>query len=223
MSISNRFLLLVVVVVLAVGCATVQSRLQTAKDTNTIEAYQEFLRRFPSGAEADETRRALQDLKNQLQGVKEAAQKVLPKEVSVDVTSVSRFPRKPEVCISAHLLEGHSADERSPYVRGNYGTHEKLTRLVRYRCAKIVKSVATAAKLPDASEITIQCRHGVRQFYVGVVSGDTDIAMTIYQVSMAIEEITKHDWSSVHEEDIMEYWEVDTDIIPLLHFKAVAF
>jgi hypothetical protein len=81
----------------------------------------------------------------------------------------------------------------------------------------------TGAKLPDASEITIQARHGVRQSYQGVPFGGTDVAMTLYQISISIDEIKKHDWSFIGEEEIMDLWTVDKNIIPSLHFQVVTF
>lgn len=202
--------------------------LQKAKDTNTIEAYEKALDlyskgKFKEGRFKDEVLKALQALKDEIKEVEEAAKKVLPKEAKVEVTSISQYPRKPEFLISAHLLEGHSADETSPYVQGDYGTHEKLTRLVRLRCATILKSVATGAKLPDASAITIKARHGVRQSYIDMPLSGTDVAMTIYQISISIDEIKKHDWSSIKEEEIMELWKVDENVIPSLQIRMVPF
>jgi len=123
--------------------------------------------------------------REQIEEIRSAAARVLPPEGKVEVTTKGRFLSKPALVISAHLLEGHSPDEASPYVIGDYGTNEKLTRLVRYRCAKIIKAVATKSQIPDVSKIIIQARHGVRQYlmsqpYAGFpTGGGTDVAMTI--------------------------------------------
>ena len=194
--------------------------LQKAKNTNTIASYKEFLSLYPKGEPADDARKSMGILRNQIRDLEEAASIVLPLGAKVEVTSVSRFPRKPEFVIAAHLLEGHSADEKSPYVMGDYGTHEKLTRLVRFRCAKILKSISEEKKLPDGSEITIRARHGVRQSYFqsGIVG--TDRAMTIYEISIPVKTLSKRDLSSVSEEAIMNLWEVKKNIIPSLHFQV---
>ncbi len=194
---------------------------QRAKDTNTIESYEYFLELYPKGAHADEALRCLQSLNVQIKAIEEATKRALPKEARVEVTSVSRFPQKPQFLISAHLLEGHSADETSPYVRGDYGTHEKLTRLVRYRCAKILLSIVTGAKLPDASEISIAARHGVRQTYSLSAFSGTDTALTIYQISIPVSKIREHEWSKIKLEEIMELWTVSKNIIPELQFTII--
>ena len=196
--------------------------LQEARKTHTVWAYKRFLKRYPAGECAKHAQAGLDDLNRQILEVELAAKKVLPQEAKVEVTSISRFPQKPEFLISAHLLEGHSADEKSPYVRGNYGTHEKLTRLVRYRCARILKSVADESALPDASEITIRACHGVRQVYVGTARRD-DVAMTIYQVSLPIETARDKNLAKLAEEDVIELWRVEKNIIPSLQFQTVPF
>ena len=165
----------------------------------------------------------------QLEGIRSAAARVLPPEAKVEVTTESCFLSRPALIISAHLLEGHSSDETSPYVQGDYGTHEKLTRLVSYRCAKILRSVATESQIPDVSKIVIQSRHGVRQYvvtqpYSGFpAGGGTDVAMTIYTVSVPIDSMKGRGWSSMDEERIMQLWTVDMNIIPSLHFQEVRF
>jgi hypothetical protein len=255
---SNKYLSLALVLILAAGCATMQSRwkdaesintvtayedflrwypsgeladkartklealyLQKAKDTNTIEAYEMFLKRYPQSKFANEARLSLENLKSQLKAVENAARSVLPSEAKVEVTSVSRYPQKPDLVISAHLLEGHSADDKSPYVRGDYGTHEKLTRLVRYRCAKVLKSIFMVTNLPDAGKINIEGRHGVRQSTIGIPFGGTDVAMTIYQISLPLEKARQYNWPKLEEDKIMELWSVDKNIIPSLQFITV--
>ncbi len=152
--------------------------------------------------------------------MEDAARKVLPQGAKVEVTTVSRYPKKPEFVIAAHLLEGHSADETSPYVRGDYGTHEKLTRLVQFRCAKILKSVGTDALPSNDSDIVISGRHGVRQSYIGQPFSGTDVAMTIYEITIPVADIKKNDVSKMDEESIMKLWNVRKNIIPSLSFQT---
>ena len=166
---------------------------------------------------------SVQITQEQVEGIRSAAAKVLPPEAKVEVTTKSRFLAKPVLIISAHLLEGHSPDETSPYVRGDYGTHEKLTRLIRYRSAKILKSVVAESQIPDVSKITIQARHGVRQIYYGSNSGGGDVAMTIYVVSISINDVRNKNLLTITEKEIMALWKVDKNIIPSLHFQAVRF
>lgn len=192
--------------------------LQQAKDTNTIEAYEKFLEKYPEGPSAIEASASLGKLKEELEDMKKSVRRALPKGTKFDVTSVSQFPQKPAFVIQAHLLEGHSADESNPYVRGDYGDHERLTRLIRLRCSKIIQSIAQS-KLPDASKITIEARHGVRESYFAGGVGGTDVAMTLYEVSISLEKIKKQDWKNISAEKIMGLWEVDENIIPSLRFS----
>ena len=66
----------------------------------------------------------LQISPEQRESIRVAAAKVLPPGANVSVAA-----RAQDVVIAAHLLEGHSAGETSPYVRGDYETHDKLTRM----------------------------------------------------------------------------------------------
>lgn len=192
--------------------------LQKAKDTNTIAAYEDFLKRYTKGPLADNASLYLKNLKNQLKAVEQAARDVLPPEAKVEVTSVSRYPQKSDFVISAHLLEGHSTDDNSPYVRGDYGTHEKLTNLIRYRCAKVLKSIFSGTNFPNAGKIIIKARHGVRQSYFSGGFGGTDIAMTIYEVSISLDRIKEYNWAQIQLEKVMELWSVEQNIIPKLQF-----
>jgi len=152
--------------------------------------------------------------------MEEAARRVLPTGTKVEVKTVRGLPKKPQFLIAAHLLEGHSADETSPYVRGDYGTHEKLTRLVQFRCAKILKSVAADALPSNASDIAISTRHGVRESYVGQPFSGTDVAMTIYEITISVADVKKNEMGKMDEELIMKLWNVRKNIIPSLSFQT---
>jgi hypothetical protein len=45
----NKYLLAAMFFIFAAGCATMQSRYKNAESTNTIEAYENFIRRYPQG------------------------------------------------------------------------------------------------------------------------------------------------------------------------------
>lgn len=156
------------------------------------------------------------------ESIRSAAAEALPQGVEVAVETQNRFLSKPDIVISAHLLEGHSADEASPYVKGDYGTHEKLTRLVRLRSAKIVKSVMACSKLPNVGSIVVNARHGVRQAYVGRPSSGTDAAMTIYAVRFGLDAAEK-ETAVLTEEQIMQRFHVIRNIIPGLTFQTTFF
>lgn len=161
---------------------------------------------------------------DQLDGIRRAAEAVLPAGADVKVSTRNRGRSTADVVISAHLLEGHSEDEKSPYVRGDYGTHEKLTRLVRYRCARILRSIAAQEQIPPAEHLVIRARHGVRVTRSSAggapISLGADEAMTLYQVKTSIEEMRAPGWRDLTEEDVMQRWKLEQNIIPSLEFRA---
>lgn len=152
------------------------------------------------------------------ESIRSAAAKVLPQGAGVTVETQSR-----DLVISAHLLEGHSADEESPYVRGDYGTHEKLTRLVRLRSARIIKSVLAEATLPaNVDAIVVNACHGVRQSYFGQPFFGTDVAMTLYTARFILEPAAAQT-AGLTEEQIMGRFQVTQNIIPSLSFQTMWF
>lgn len=195
-------------------------RLDAVKATGTIAAYEDFLTQYPASPLAGEAVRNLQALKQEIHDLEEATKKVLPEGATVEVTTISRYPQEPEFVIAAHLLEGHAEDESSPYVRGDYGTHEKLTRLVQFRCAKILKSIAKNAALSNGPVLVIRGRHGVRQSSFPGGLGGSDTAMTIYEVGVPVSTLREKNVQSMDDELVMRLWEVRSDIIPELHFQT---
>ncbi|MEI6692202.1 MAG: hypothetical protein WCL43_05730 [Chlorobium sp.] len=167
---------------------------------------------------------SVQVSKAQLEGVRQAAEKVLPygAQVSVSVTHS-------DIVIAAHLLEGHSADENSPYVVGDYGTHDKLERLVRFRCAKILKSLVSEAQVvPDVKNFVIEARHGVRVTRVygnaaATPGSGIDEAMTIYIVKMPASQLKDPQWPILTDDQVMSRWREELDIIPSLKFSSAYF
>ena len=190
--------------------------------TNTIETYEDFLVTHKDGGHSDAARSGLQKLRDQIRVVEAATREVLSAEARVEVTTVSQFPRKPQVLISAHLLEGHSPDENSPYVRGDYTTNEKLARLVRLRSARIIRSVASRANLPDASILTVKACHGVRQHINSWATPGTDVAMTLYRVAIPLDTL-RANWSDNDLESIIKLWVVDEDITQQVRISTEFF
>ncbi len=100
---------------------------ENAKSLRTIGNYRDFLQKYPSSKYAGELSQNLQELEKEVYNIEIATKKVLPEEVNIEVTTISQFHDEPEFVITGHLLKGHSADDSDPYVRGDYGTREKLT------------------------------------------------------------------------------------------------
>ena len=160
----------------------------------------------------------------QLESLRRAAQNVLPSGADVQVQARGRLFSEPDIVINAHLLEGHSADEVSPYVRGDYGTHEKLMRLVRYRCVRMLRAIAADQDLPQVRSVVIQALHGVRVTRLGVgVGSTTDEATIIYTVRAPFSILLSLRASSLQDDDVMQQWGVETDIIGSLQFVTSPF
>ena len=157
----------------------------------------------------------------QIEQIRSTAAAVLPSETQVEVSTESALFAKPDLVISAHLLEGHEADETSPYIKGDYGTHDKLTNLVRYRCARIIKSVLAEAEIPDVGKLTIKARHGVRKSYYDMPNiSPTNVAMTIYVASLPIDTAHSRNWSQVDIAEVLNCIQTEKNIIPSLTFST---
>jgi hypothetical protein len=153
----------------------------------------------------------------QIEDLRSAVLQVLPSNAQVEIAEAHDLLTRPSLVISAHLLEGHSPDEESPYVRGDYGTKEKLERLVKFRCARILKSIARPIlRAPAIDEITILARHGVREFVLRnqvPISDGTDTPTTIFSVTFSTTFYKYQDVANMSEEDIMRRWRVNINII----------
>ena len=189
-----------------------QVHFELAKARGTISAYGDYLNKYPQGRFAIEVKSIVQEMHN----LEKAARRVLPEGTKVDVTNASRDLETPEFVIAAHLLEGHASDESDPYVRGDYGTHEKLIRFVQLRCAQIVKSVAKGAVPSSQSVLVIRVRHGVRQSFYGV--GGSAVSKTLYEISIPVRFLRERQVQSMDDVSVMQLWEVRNNIIPELEF-----
>ena len=155
----------------------------------------------------------------QRESIQQAAQKVLPEGAQVTIGTQPRLFSQPDLTIAAHLLEGHASDEQSPYVRGDYGTHEKLTRLVRLRSAKVIKSILDNAQLPDVGGVLVHTMHGVRQSYAGQPFSGNDVPMTLYTVRFGLSTSASGRAHVLSEDDIIRRFKVKRNIIPSLSFS----
>ncbi|MEO0108361.1 MAG: hypothetical protein ABIK62_04235, partial [candidate division WOR-3 bacterium] len=97
---------------------------------------------------------------------------------------------------------------------------DKLTRLVRRRCAEMIGSIATGADMPSGGRIVIRARHGVREIYLGSAAPGSDVARTLYIVSISIGKLREIDWARAELDDIMTRWHVDQNLIPSLSIHA---
>jgi len=58
----NQYLLCILVIIIASGCATMQGRWENTKAKDTILAYEEFLKRYPEGGLSGQAQKRLEEL-----------------------------------------------------------------------------------------------------------------------------------------------------------------
>jgi hypothetical protein len=162
--------------------------------------------------------------------IRAAAAKVVPHEAKIDVSAVKkRSLDHPTIIISGHLLEGKSTEDSNPYVQGDYGTHEKLTRLARHRAFRIMRSVLQEAQVGNVSELVVSVRHGVRVSTVTVYQGiqmpatASDLTKMISSVRISLADTPPHGWLSISQGQFMHRWTVEANIIPSLEFRSSRF
>lgn len=156
----------------------------------------------------------------QLEGVRQAAQKVLPDGAQVGIFTERHVFSKPDVVILAHLLVPESADEGHGYVKPYVVTHDELERLVRLRCANILRSLVRESKVPNVSSFIIQARDGGRVMPALTDGFVSDGATTFYVVEMSARQMRDPKWLQLSDEQLMERWRVTQDIVPPFQFRG---
>jgi hypothetical protein len=142
----------------------------------------------------------------------------LPPEARVGVASSFN-----KMTVSVHLLDAYPADDKDPYVKGQYFTKDRLRNLIEDRSADIYRRIFTRAHVPDNVTVCVRCRHGVRVTYVGAFSGTSDQATTLYETEISGKKAAGSDWQSLDVERIRALWRVTYDLIPDIQLQAVAF
>ena len=212
--------------------------------THTVTDYEKILKKYPNSRFSDDIKAKLMKLKIEMDKLEREIKRVLPSGVNVEITSESRYPLKPELLITAHLLDGYSPDNDDPLVKGDYGDNLKLAAWVQNRCARILKTIAHMEKLPSGSQFTVRVKHGVEveyrsaiiplgkpiysdpsnflSSYPSVSLGSSNEAMMIYEVSLSMNDISKLDRFSLNEKTIREMWDLNKNRIPELQFRPVS-
>lgn len=150
--------------------------------------------------------------------IRQSAARALPVGTSVQVNDCAGSRGKLDVTVTAHLLEGHSAEEKNPYVRGNYNTHEKLERLVRFRSAQVIKSILADGISERIGALIVETRHGVRTRFMGA-SARQDLATTLYSVRFPVTVETLAMGNAPNSE-VASRFELLTNIIPQISIVA---
>jgi hypothetical protein len=164
----------------------------------------------------------------QQESIHAAAIKAVPETIGIDVSAIKKVKLNyPTVIISGHLLENEMTENSSPYVRGEYGTREKLTRVAMIRAYRILKSVLSEANTASVSELEVHVYHGVRVSTVRVINGIkmspaiSDVTTLIYGVSINIELIPSEEWIAMDPDIFMNTWIITKNIIPTLEFYSI--
>lgn len=151
----------------------------------------------------------------------------MPTETRVSATMEEVSASIRRIVIAGHLLEGAKPDDKSPYVRGEYGTRESLEAKAKYRTYEIYRSIFRDVPMAEFHSVVVECRHGVRvqivPFGSPVIPGSdgTDQAMTIFKTSLAPEAAQKLNWQNATLSDVEKVWTVESNVIPSLQFIAV--
>ncbi|MCK5581650.1 MAG: hypothetical protein KAJ18_10320 [Candidatus Omnitrophica bacterium] len=163
------------------------------------------------------------------EGVDAAIRQVLPAGVKASTALNISEDLKINLVVRGHLLEGKSPDSEDPYVRGNYGSHDALTRLSQYRTARIIKALVFDKEIDDIYKdifgISVYVRHGVRTKIVHVMhgrsipGGSSNSARTIYSIYVPVQKVVSQG-EQVVEEEIVGLWDVFYNDIPNLHFST---
>jgi tetratricopeptide (TPR) repeat protein len=203
---------------------TVKEEFEKAEQSGSVEDYQEFVSTYPTSIYSDLIRERIVEIERKREILEKAVKKVLPTECKTEVELVT--PKEgSKVDIRAHLLEGLSPDDESPYVRGDYSTHQLLENLVKKRVVKIYKSVFTSLESDIPSEVVVECRHGVRYYYGFVLpigGGGEDKPTTIYKTVITKENASRiPNWNKASKKEIEEIWTVEENLIPSLNFQTI--
>lgn len=133
------------------------------------------------------------------------------------------------VVIAGHLLEGEQPDDNSPYVRGDYGSKERLEAKAKYRAYQIYQSIFRDIPMMEFESVVVRCRHGVRVHVTTFGSptvpsfGGSDQAMTIFQTSLTPQAAQNVNWQTSSLADVERVWTLEENIIPSLHFQVMPF
>jgi len=166
-------------------------------------------------------------LRKKLDKIGAIVREIMPAETKVSATMEEVSARARRIVIAGHLLEGTKPDDKSPYVRGDYATRERLEAKARYRTYEIYRSIFRDVPMAEFHSVVVECRHGVRVQVVPFGSpaipgiGGTDQAMTIFKTSLTPEAAQKLNWQNATLSDVEKVWTVESNLIPSLQFIAV--
>ncbi len=196
--------------------------LERAREVNSIEGWTYLQDRFPEGEVADEAADALEDIRDRVSEL-EAVTLGGETRVTAELAGggiVNRIAiTRPLLIASLHLLEGYETDETDPYVRGDYSSHEKLTRLVHLRLYQLLKSLGTEDRIPTAREIWVRVYHGVRvSSLIAGAPPPRDTAKNIYSIAITPKQVLAIDWTSASVEEVVEFWRIMSNDIRFLSF-----
>lgn len=146
----------------------------------------------------------------------------IPPEAKINtiVTTIQRPQLKHPTIVVSHLLEGSSATDTDPTVRGDYNTLPKLTRYSQKRAFDIMQSILKGSNLKKISELMVEVNHGVRSQMVDSkgkkIGKAKDVSRNIYSSSASLEKIPAYKWTHMGIDSFMKNWKIEHNIIPQL-------
>jgi hypothetical protein len=154
----------------------------------------------------------------ELQRIQRSTEEAVGTDARVRVRVPADLSASGRVVISAHVLSGESAADRSPFVRGQYGNHQALTQLVQERSVAILRALVRNGAVPDVGRVVVELNHGVRVGRAPEVAG-SDEALLLYSVSVPTATLKDARWPGWNDRDIETRWHVERNIIPELIFR----
>lgn len=161
---------------------------------------------------------ALSVTADELDRIRDVAERVVPWETPVEVRTRETGPGKAALSISVHLIPGYPPGSPATTIPRELGTTAALTAYAEERAAEVYREVLSRVEVPDVSGVNVEIRHGVEQ-YIGNRSQSRVVSVPIYEVQIPASKARGKDWANLSTPNIRHLWKVETNLIPELGFE----
>lgn len=161
---------------------------------------------------------ALSVTSGELERIRGVAEKVVPWNTPVEVTTREKGPGKPALSIRVHLIPGNTTAHPATAIPAELGNLQALTAYAEQRAAEVYREVLSNITPPDVSGVNVEIQHGVEQF-IGSRSQSRVVSVTIYETHIPLSKVRGKNWSTMSNEAIKALWKVETNLIPSLGFE----
>lgn len=210
------------------GCASTEIKTTTDTTTTVAPKIQPRPKHIPQPLPERQQRAGtvVQLPPQQRTQIENAVKQTIPEATQLNtvVDAIQKPDLKYPTVIISHLLEGRSAADTDPTVRGDYGTHAKLTALSQQRSYQILLSVLNGIDTSKTSELIANINHGVEHRLMGEGKDKDKIlyaketATNIYATSINLEQVSPNKWRSMGQPAFIQNWTVEHNHIPNLQF-----